>query len=101
MGAAEALSVLTPVQHEGARDLHSQRAHMNINKLLVKDWESSSLADLLDAPMSAFEGVTEDQDKIFRSLGIKTIGDLGKWKYFRWARAICTLAQYETEDGSS
>lgn len=31
-------------------------------------------------------------------LHIKTIGKLGKWKYFLWARAFVDLAKYEIAD---
>lgn len=99
--AAEALCVLAPQQHEGARDLHKRPSCMNINKILDKEWEGSSISNLLEAPISAFQGLTDAQAATLKSLGFKCIKDLGMWKYYLWARSICTLAEFESADGSS
>jgi hypothetical protein len=40
-----------------------------------------SAAEILAAPPSALEGLTEKHDEVLAGLGIKTVGDLGKWKY--------------------
>merc|ERR1712146_251406 len=74
---AEALHVLAPVQQEGARDFSHTKARMNINKALDKEWEGSNITELLEAPISAFQGLTPDHDIVGRSLGIRTIKDLG------------------------
>merc|ERR1712125_100066 len=98
---AEALCVLEPMQMEGARDLHSLPSSMNINKAFDKEWEGLSTSELLDAPLSAFEGLTEAHDVTFKALGLKVIRDLGTWKYFLFARSLCALAEAESVDGSS
>jgi len=98
---AEAICILASTEEAGTRDLHQEPAHMNINKALDTAWEGSSMTELLDAPVSALEGVPSSQDAMFRSMGIKTIKDLGTWKYYMWARAMCTLSDVETVDGSS
>jgi len=96
-----ALCELAPLQQEGSRDLSHQEACMNINKILDKEWEGSSLPELLDAPISAFAGITEAHAPTIKSLGLKCIKDLGSWKFYSWARAICVLAEFESVDGSS
>eukprot|EP00443_Scrippsiella_acuminata_P085742 CAMPEP_0115455396 /NCGR_PEP_ID=MMETSP0271-20121206/44136_1 /TAXON_ID=71861 /ORGANISM="Scrippsiella trochoidea, Strain CCMP3099" /LENGTH=366 /DNA_ID=CAMNT_0002881849 /DNA_START=15 /DNA_END=1115 /DNA_ORIENTATION=+ len=98
---AEAFYILAPQGKEGVVDVHDKAGEMNINAALVKDWEGYSLKELLDAPLSAFEGVTEAKSKTFEAIGLKTIRDLSTWKYYKWARAIVTLADVEKLDGSS
>lgn len=66
----------------------------DLSKYLDKAYESSSLTDLLAAPVSALAGVSEDDaaalQKAFR---IKTVGDLGKNKYFLVAQALLQLTK--------
>lgn len=81
--------------------MHDKHDSMNINRALVKEWEGYSISELLEAPLTALAGITEAQQAIFKSLGIKCIKDLGTWKYYLWARSICTLAEVESKDGTS
>jgi len=65
----------------------------NLDKVLDKAYESTPLADLVDAPVSALAGVSQaDADALAKAFGVKTIGDLGSNKYFRTAAAIADLA---------
>jgi len=69
---------------------------MNINKALSKAFETKSLKELVDAPVSAIQGVTENDAKLLNeAFNVKTIGDLAKLKYVKWAQAIVTLAETE------
>jgi hypothetical protein len=70
---------------------------LNLNNLVDKAYESKSFKDLLDAPPSALEGLTTRHDELLAQLGIKSVGDLGKWKYAERARAIRALAGFEAE----
>uniref|UniRef100_A0A7S2I8K3 Uncharacterized protein n=1 Tax=Alexandrium andersonii TaxID=327968 RepID=A0A7S2I8K3_9DINO len=79
----------------------AEAADMNINKALDKAWESKSVAEILDAPVSALQGLTPDDDARFAKLHVKSIRDLGSWKYARWAEAICDLAEFESLDHAS
>merc|ERR1711957_991334 len=81
---AEAVCCLAPVGAAGALDVSNKANMMNINKALDKEHEGSSLAELLEAPISALEGISEKQAQIFNAIGLKTIKDLGTWKYFNW-----------------
>lgn len=64
----------------------------DLAQLLDKQWEDSSLADILTAPVSALQGVSEgDADLLRQAFNIKTVADLGKNKYFRAAHALTVL----------
>ncbi|GIX40792.1 MAG: hypothetical protein KatS3mg129_0525 [Leptospiraceae bacterium] len=69
---------------------------MNINKALDKEYEKLSIKEILNLPVSAIQGITEeDAELLKKALKIKTIKDLGKNKYFRWAKALVDLADAE------
>jgi len=98
---AEALCIMESTAEVGARDFAHVAHKMNINKAVISAWEGQSVTQLLQAPLHAFEGLTEKQDAIFKTIGIRHIRDLGNWKYYKWARAVCALAKAESVDGSS
>jgi predicted metalloprotease with PDZ domain len=65
----------------------------DLDKVLDKAFESSTLAELVDAPVSALAGVSEaDGEALQKAFNIKTIGDLAGNKYFRAATAIVEIA---------
>ncbi|BCJ48750.1 hypothetical protein Asp14428_02250 [Actinoplanes sp. NBRC 14428] len=67
---------------------------VNLDALLDKAYESTSLADLADAPVSALSGVSEaDGEALQKAFNIKTIGDLAGNKYIRAAQAIAELGR--------
>ncbi len=62
--------------------------------LLDKQYEQSDLQELINAPVSALAGVSDgDAELLGRAFSIKTVGDLGTNKYFRWAQALAVLAE--------
>ncbi len=64
----------------------------DLAQLLDKEWEDRSLAEILKAPVSALQGVSEgDADLLRQAFNIKTVGDLGKNKYFQAAQALTVL----------
>jgi hypothetical protein len=66
----------------------------NLDAFLDKEWESKSLAEVLKAPVSALQGVSEgDADLLKQAFNIKTVGDLGKNKFFRAAQLLTQLAE--------
>ncbi len=70
---------------------------VNLDTFLDKAYENSSLAEVLAAPVSALAGVSDgDADLLKSAFNIKTVGDLGKNKYFRAAQLLAELA----EDGA-
>jgi len=65
----------------------------NLDKVLDKAYESSSPAELVNAPVSALAGVSDkDAELLQQAFNIKTIGDLAANKYFRTAGAIADIA---------
>jgi hypothetical protein len=65
----------------------------DLAKLLDKQHEESDLHELIDAPVSAIAGVSDgDAELLQKAFGIKTVGDLGRNKYFRAAQALSVLA---------
>ncbi|GLY06833.1 MULTISPECIES: hypothetical protein [Actinoplanes] len=64
----------------------------DLTKIVDKAWQDKSLEEILDAPVEALAGVSENGGKLIRdALGIKTIGELGRNKYFRAAQALAAL----------
>ncbi len=65
----------------------------DLAKLLDKAFEDKTLAELVDAPVSALAGVSEGDAKLLaEAFNIKTVGDMGRNKYFRTASALVDLA---------
>jgi hypothetical protein len=65
----------------------------NLDKILDKAYENSTLNEIVNAPVSALAGLSDsDADHLAAALSIKTIGDLGTNKYFRAAAALTALA---------
>ena len=66
----------------------------DLDKILDKAYEQKSLAELIDAPVAALSGVSEgDANLLKEAFNIKTVGDLGRNKYFRAAAALVDLAE--------
>ena len=66
----------------------------NLNAFLDKEWESKSLGEVLKAPVSALQGVSEgDADLLKQAFNVKTVGDLGKNKFFRAAQLLVQLEE--------
>jgi len=66
----------------------------NLDKILDKAFEEKPLSELVDAPVDALAGVSKgDAELLAQAFNIKTIGDLGRNKYFRAAAALVDLAE--------
>ena len=66
----------------------------NLDAFLDKEWESKSLAEVLKAPVSALQGVSDgDADLLKQAFNIKTVGDLGTNKFFRAAQLLTQLSE--------
>lgn len=98
---AEAICILAQQEQDGAQDVSHIANKININKALVKDWEGWAMSFLLGGQPSAFTGLSPKHDQYLSGLDIKTIKDLGEWKYYKWAKSICTLASLEDQEGKS
>lgn len=96
---ARAISVLAKEGEEKGK--RSSKADANINKAVKKEYETQSLTELLDAPISALQGIGEQNEKHLNELGIKTVAKLADYKYAHWAEALVELAKHEAADHSS
>ena len=66
----------------------------DLAKLLDKEWEDKSLEEILNAPASALAGVSDgDAAALKQAFNVKTVGDLGRNRYFRAAQALWTLGE--------
>ncbi len=66
----------------------------DLSKYLDKEYESSTLDEILAAPVTALAGVTnDDAEALRRAFRIRTVGDLGKNKYFLAASAMLQLTK--------
>jgi hypothetical protein len=66
----------------------------DLDKVLDREYESKTLTELVDAPVAALAGVSDGDAKLLaEAFNIKTIGDLGRNKYFKAAAAIVALAE--------
>jgi len=69
---------------------------MNIDKCVVKKYEKMTLKEIANAPVDALQGVSEgDANLLKEAFNVKTVSDLAKLKYVKWAQAICILAEGE------
>jgi hypothetical protein len=68
----------------------------NLDKVLDKAYESRSLTELVDAPVSALAGVSDaDADALQKAFNIRSIGELATNKYVAAALAIVAMARLE------
>lgn len=82
------------------RGFASKPTHqLNINNGLKKKEEGAHFGELLDHPVTTFQGIGPKNSHHFSELGISTIGKLSEYKYFHLARSLVTLATLEEAGG--
>ena len=94
---ARALVALAPYELAEHRAAAST---LNVNLALDKAHEGKTLKEIVELPPSALQGVAAHADDAWAELGVKSIGDLGSWKFAAAAHAIATLAACEASDVS-
>ncbi|MEX5744585.1 hypothetical protein [Massilia sp. X63] len=72
---------------------------MNIDSIVNQDYHGKSLAELVNAPLSALCGVSEQQASAFAAAGVRTIGELANMRLVNYAIAIKALAGCEGATG--
>jgi len=95
---ARAIVTLADQEEEGKR---AEDNLQNINKAVDKEFEKKSLKEIAAAPVSALQGLAAWADDDLKTLHIKSIHDLGTWKYCQWAESLVALAEFEAADFSS
>lgn len=69
---------------------------VNLDKVLMKEYETKSLDEIVKAPVTALAGVSEgDAEHLKAAFNIKTVGDLAKNKQFKAATLIAGLAEVD------
>lgn len=63
--------------------------------MLDKAYQDKALTEIIDAPVAALRGVSDgDAELLAKAFNIKTVGDLGRNKFFRAAAALTALADH-------
>merc|ERR1712137_370288 len=90
----------TPVEAPPAKVAKTDKPAytFNMNKALDKAHETKSFKQILELPPSALQGLAERADAKFAKMHIKTIADLGNWKFYKIAKAVAALADTEEEN---
>ena len=71
---------------------------MNIETIVDDSFKSKSFRELTEAPISALRGVSaSDARAMSQAFGVNTIGELAELRFIKWANAIKTLADEETD----
>jgi hypothetical protein len=66
----------------------------DLSKVIDNEYDNVSLSELLKAPVHALKGVSQDDAELLKqAFNIKTVGDMGRNKFFRAATAIVDLAE--------
>jgi predicted flap endonuclease-1-like 5' DNA nuclease len=86
---------LAAVEDEDAREA---KAKFNVNNALDKNKEAKSFNALLKDSTASVQGIGPALAGELEKLRVKTVEDLGTWKYCKWAEAIKTGAEYEFDD---
>lgn len=69
---------------------------MNIDTIVDKAYHGKSFRDLAAAPVSALQGVSDDDAKALNdAFGVRTISELADLNAVKWAVAISILAERE------
>lgn len=71
---------------------------MNVGHTIVKEFKHKTLKEILDSPVHALCGLSKLADGALAPLGLHTVRDVGGWKCFLIARAICALAAKEVPE---
>lgn len=65
----------------------------------MKKDEGRHLAEIAKSDILTLQGIGDFHAGVLEHLGVRTVGELAKYKYFLIARGIKTLSEVETKDG--
>lgn len=94
---ARAIVTLAETETVGGR---IDGSYLNINKMIDKNYETKSLKEMCDAPVSALQGVSDSCGALLATFHVKTVADLAVFKYCRYAEAIVLASKYGEEVGT-
>ena len=71
---------------------------MNIESIVDDSFKTKCFRELVEAPISALRGVSaSDARALSQVFGVNTIGELADLRFVKWACAIKTLAEEESD----
>lgn len=71
---------------------------MNIQAIVDQSFHTKTFRELAEAPVSALRGVSQaDARALSQAFGVNTIAELANLNFFKWACAIQTLAEVESD----
>jgi hypothetical protein len=73
----------------------AEDSKFNIDKAVMAGYEPKTLQEIVDAPISTLQGLTEEKAELLKILKVHTVKDLADLKYAHWAEAIVGLAAFE------
>jgi len=69
---------------------------MNVDGAVDKPFQTKTLKEILESPVSALRGLSEDKGAMMKDhLGLATVNDLADFKFCKWAESIAFLGKYE------
>lgn len=71
----------------------------NAANALMKADEGDHFASILKAPVSTLQGIGQMKEAVSKALGIETVEELAKYKFYLIAKALKTMASVEEKDG--
>lgn len=92
---ARAIETMAKTEIAGDRPVGSI---MNINEGVDKEYETKSLQEIADAPVSALMGIGDKKSEAWKHMGVVTVRDLANLKYCRWAESIVALSGCEDKN---
>lgn len=95
---ALAIATLAEVEEEGAR---TSPCILNIDEAVVEAYEAKSLKEILDAPVTALQGVGESAAEALGIHHVDTVRKLAEFKYCAWASALLTLSESENTQSAA
>ncbi|WP_426197335.1 hypothetical protein [Massilia sp. DWR3-1-1] len=71
---------------------------MHIQSIIDEAFHTHTFRELAEAPVSALRGVSpSDARALSQAFGVNTIAELANLNFFKWACAIQTLAEVESD----
>lgn len=72
---------------------------MSIDSIVKPDYHGKSFRELVNSPLTALNGVNEQQASAFAAAGVHTIGDLANMQIVNYAVAIKALSSCDSASG--
>jgi len=70
---------------------------MNIDHVVKKEFQGKTFHELQSAPLHGLHGIAAWSDEVGNKLKIRSVRDLGHWRFFLRAQAMVRLAEEEIE----